>query len=107
MAEALIWSLILTLVFELGYALLWGIKKVDIPLIVAMNVLTNPLVVLWNRHFAEAGYLIATVIPELAAVTVEAMLLCRFGKAVKRPVLLGICINVFSYFAGVLIQLFL
>lgn len=106
MVEALVWSLFLTLVFELGYALLWGVKAVDIPLILGMNVLTNPLVVLWNRHFAEAGYLIATVLPELCAIAAEVMLLSRFGKTVKRPVLLGICINVFSYFAGVLIQLF-
>lgn len=104
MAESLVLSLFLTLILELGYALVWGIKKPDIPLIVAMNVLTNPLVVLWHHHFAQMGYWTSTAVPEVAAVIVETALLSIFGKDIKRPVLLAACINVFSYFTGVLLQ---
>lgn len=104
MLEGLVCSLGLTLVFELAYAFLWGVGKKDLLLVAGMNVLTNPLVVLWNYGTSEAGVMIAVLLPEAAAIAVEAFLLIRFGKEVPRPVLLAVCINVFSFFLGLLIQ---
>lgn len=107
MAEILALSLGLTLVFELLYGWLWGVKGRDILLIAGMNVLTNPLVVLWHYSTQAHGLVISTILPELTAVAVEALLLCRFGRRIRKPVLLAMCINVFSYFVGILINIFL
>ena len=105
MIEILLLSLGLTLLFELGYAWFWGIKGRDLLLIIWMNLLTNPLVVLWYHTNQEMGWLISTLIPELSAIFAEIFLLKRFGKEIRRPVLLGICINVFSYSVGILFNL--
>lgn len=107
MIEIYLLSLGLTLILELGYAWLWGVKSKDYWLITAMNVLTNPLVVLWHYTFLEQEFLINTVLPEIAAVVTECFLLSKFGKNIRKPVMLGVCINVFSYFVGLLINLFI
>ena len=104
MVERLILSLGLTLALELVYAMGWKVRGRDLLLVVLMNVLTNPLVVLWNAATASAGYLVSTALPEAAAVAVEAVLLKRFGKDIAYPLLLAVCINVFSYFCGLLIN---
>ena len=105
MIDVLLISLVLTLLFELGYAWFWGIKGRDLLLVVWMNVLTNPLVVLWFYCNQEMSWLISTLIPELSAIFAEILLLKQFGKKIRRPVLLGICINVFSYSVGLLFNL--
>jgi len=102
MAELFTLSLGLTLIFELGYAWLWGVKGRDLILILLMNVLTNPLVVLWYHVHQDQNLLIHTVFPELIAIIVEIFILKRFAKDVRRPIQLGICINVFSYFLGMI-----
>ena len=107
MPEILLISLGMTLVLELAYAWLWGVKGKDFIVITVMNILTNPLVVLWHYAFSDAGIWINTVLPELAAVIAEILLLMRFGKSVQKPVSLGICINLFSYFVGFIINLLL
>lgn len=107
MVEKLLLSLTLTLILELLYALGWKIHGNDLRIVIWMNVLTNPLVVLWNTWMSEAGYLISTLAPELAAVAVEAVLLKRFGKDISYPVLLALCINIFSYVSGLIIYYFL
>ena len=107
MTEILLISLGMTLVLELAYAWLWGVKGKDFIVITVMNILTNPLVVLWHHYTADRGIWINTVLPELAAVIAEVLLLMRFGKPVQKPVSLGICINLFSYFVGFIINLLL
>lgn len=104
MIEKLFASLCLTLIIELLYAAGWRVKGKDLWLIVGMNILTNPLVVLWNSWMYSHGYLISTLLPELAAITTEAVLLKRFGKNISYPVLLAVCINVFSYVLGLFIN---
>ena len=104
MTERLLLSLGLTLALELLFAIGWGVKGKNLLLAAAMNVLTNPLVVIWNSLTAGTGILISTVAPELAAIAAEAFLLRRYGRDIPYPVLLGICINVFSYFSGITIQ---
>ena len=105
MVETLLTSLGLTLLLELCYAWLWGVKGTDCLIILLMNILTNPPVVLWHCEFQELSIWMNTVFPELAAICVEIFLLIKFGKQIKKPVMLGICINVFSFFAGFVLNL--
>ena len=104
MIEALLPSLLLTLAFELPFAWLWGARKKDMLVVLWMNVLTNPLVVLWHYSTWQSGYWVSTVLPELAAIITEAILLRKFAKDTPYPVLLGIVVNLFSYSAGVLLS---
>lgn len=104
MIEALLPSLLLTQLFELPFAWLWGAKKKDLLVVLLMNTLTNPLVVMWHYSTWELGYIICTVLPELAAIITEAILLRKFTKNTPCPVLLGIFINLFSYSAGVVLS---
>lgn len=104
MIEALLPSLLLTLAFELPFAWLWGAKKKDLLVVLLMNVLTNPLVVIWHYSTWEFGFVVCTVLPELAAIVTEAFLLRKFAKDTPYPVLLGIFINLFSYSAGVVLS---
>lgn len=104
MIEALLPSLLLTQVFELPFAWLWGAKKKDLIVVLLMNVLTNPLVVMWNYSTWDLGFFVCTVLPELAAIVTEAILLRKFTKVTPYPVLLGVMINLFSYSAGVVLN---
>ncbi len=105
MTEILSLSLGLTLLIELAVSLLSGLRRWDLLLVAAVNLLTNPLVVLWHYCTAASGVWIATVLPELAAVTVEALLFRKLGSQIRRPVLLSVCINLVSYGSGALISL--
>ena len=107
MFERLALSLALTLALGLLFAWGWTVKGKDLLLVAAMNVLTNPLVVLWNTAFGSMSILISTVFPELAAIAAEAFLMRRFGKKIAYPLLLAVCINVFSYFSGLILSFFL
>lgn len=104
MIEALLPSLLLTQLFELPFAWLWGAKKKDLLVVLLMNILTNPLVVIWHYSTWELGFLICTVLPELAAIVTEAFLLRKFAEDTPYPVLLGVFINLFSYSAGVVLN---
>lgn len=107
MTERLALSLTLTLIIELVYALGWKVRGRDLWIIALMNVLTNPLVVLWNAWTSDEGYLISTLLPELAAVVVEAVMLKKCGRNISYPILLAVCINTFSYVLGCIINYFL
>lgn len=102
MTEALLPSLLLTVLLELPFAWLWGARKQDLLPVFLMNVLTNPLVVIWYYSTWQAGWLISTALPELAAMAAETLILAKFAKHTPHPVALGIFINLFSYSAGVI-----
>lgn len=104
MIEALLPSLLLTQLFELPFAWLWGARKMDLLVVLLMNILTNPLVVIWHYATWEQGFFVCTVMPELAAIITEAILLRKFTKNTPYPVLLGIFLNLFSYSAGVVLS---
>lgn len=104
MMERLIVSLLVTLLLELSYALGWQVRGKDLLVIIWMNILTNPLVVLINYFTASAGFVISTLLPELAAIAAEAIILKRFSKNIHFPILLAFCINIFSYICGVFIR---
>jgi hypothetical protein len=60
--------LLLTIAFELPFAWLWGAKNKDLLVVLLMNIMTNPLVVMWHYTTWQHGFLISTVLPELAAI---------------------------------------
>ena len=97
-------ALLLTLTFELLFALVWGVRKNRLLLVVLMNIMTNPAV---NLLHYLAVYLLGWpafwVIPvlELAAVIAEGF--CCKG-VIRRPWLFVVLINAFSYSMGALIQ---
>ena len=103
--SALAISLALTLLLELTFALLWGIRGKGLVLVILMNILTNPAVV--TLHYictAVFGWneILPVLFLEMAAITAEG--LCCRGM-IQKPWKFAICINLFSYFAGEILQL--
>ena len=99
LVHALIVSLALTLVLEMVFALVWGVRKKGLLIVALMNLLTNPAVV--TLHFLCVNWLGWTVLPvvalELAAMVVEGFC-CR--GVVKRPWLFAVLVNLFSFTIG-------
>ncbi len=100
-------SLLLTLLVEGIFALVWGIRKKDLLLVLLANMLTNPLVVLAHNLLLLHGFWLHTLLPELWAVGTEAAIY-RFKKNhIPSPALFAISANVLSYSLGLLLgQLF-
>lgn len=102
-------SLLLTLVFEEGFALLWGLRgRRELGLVALMNCLTNPPVVLLYHTAVGLWHwnsLLVTAVLEGLAVLVEWRCCRAFSEQVKRPFLFALLINVFSYGAGCVINL--
>lgn len=102
-------SLLLTLVFEEGFALVWGLRgRRELGLVALVNMLTNPPVVL--LYYTAAGLwhwnaVLVTVALEAAAVLVEWRCYRAYSEQVKRPFLFALVINLFSYGAGCVINL--
>lgn len=101
MAEALLLSLgvsfSLTLLIELLYALIWGVRGRDIWLVVLMNIMTNPAVV--TTHFLFPTF--PVLILEAAVVAAEG--LCARGR-IRQPWLYALLVNTLSYSIGLLLQ---
>ena len=98
-------ALFITLVLELVFALVWGLGKQQLWIVVLMNVLTNPAVnTLYSFMTAYLGWprLWPAVALEIAVIAVEG-LCCR--GLIKKPWLFAVFINLFSYAGGVLLQL--
>lgn len=99
LVHALIVSLALTLVLEMVFALVWGVRRKGLLIVALMNLLTNPAVV--TLHFLCVNWLGWTVLPvvvlELAAMVVEGFC-CR--GVVKRPWLFAVLVNLFSFTIG-------
>ena len=102
-------SLVLTLLLELGFALVWKVKKNDLPLVALANVLTNPVVVLCHiaaRLFFPALLPFFTAVLELGAFSVEGYLFSTRSQ-IRRPWLFSLCANLFSYTVGIILRRFL
>ena len=98
-------SLALTLILELGFALLWGAGKHNLSLIALANVLTNPLVVLCHTLaalFFPAGLLPVTLALEAGAVLAEGRLFSTRSD-IRFPWGFSVCANLFSFSVGLLI----
>lgn len=107
--QALTISLAMTLAFELGFSLFWGIRnKRDLMLVTLANALTNPVVVFvyyyvrFRRFPVNYGWI--TLALEFCAVAAEALLYKRFARTISRPWLFSLSANAFSYAAGELIN---
>jgi hypothetical protein len=102
-------SLALTLVFELAFCLAFKVRGAhDLLLVAAVNVLTNPVVILAHALLTRGTALseFAIVLPlELMAVLVEGACYKYSAKAIKRPFLLSLGANAFSYFCGLALAL--
>ena len=102
-------SLTLTLILELGYAWLWGIRnKSDLRLAVLVNVLTNPVVVfvcyyVRFRHLS-VSYGWVTLVMEVLAVCTEALFYKACSRSIARPWLFSLSANSFSFAMGELIN---
>ena len=97
-------SLLLTLALELGFALLWGVERLDYLLVALANVLTNPVVVLC--YTVAASFIPRLLIPavavlELGAVAVEGWLF-HTRSDVRFPWAFALCANLFSFTIGLL-----
>lgn len=101
MAEQLLYclavSLSLTLIIELIFALIWGIRGKKLWLVVGMNVLTNPAAV--TVHFLFPAF--PVLILEAAVIAAEE--LCARGD-IRRPWLYVLLANTLSYCIGLLLQ---
>lgn len=102
-------SLLLTLVFEEGFALLWGLRgRRELGLVALVNCLTNPPVVLLYHTsvvFWHWNGVLAAVVLEAAAVLVEWRCYRAFSEQVRRPFLFALLVNLFSYGAGCAVNL--
>lgn len=98
-------ALALTVAFELAFALVWGLRKKQLLLVILMNILTNPAV---NLLYTCAYFLGweswgLVLLLEAAAVVTEG---CCCRGVIKHPWLFAILINAFSYSMGELLQHF-
>lgn len=97
-------SLGLTLALEVPFAYAWGLRdRHNLAVAVLVNVLTNPAVVLlYLLISARTGWpWFAVQLPlEALAVAVEAVCYRECGRDVRRPGLLALCANGFSYGVG-------
>ena len=99
-----VWSLGLTLCFELAFALLWGVRGRDLLLIALANGVTNPAVVLLHTLFPSP---VVTATLELSAVLVEGLLYRQFAPSLRRPMFFSLLANALSFSLGLLVNLFL
>ena len=106
---ALALSLILTLVFEVGFFLAVTKRdKKDLLLVVLVNVLTNPVVVLvyWLVVlYTDINRTLVKIPLELFAFLTEGFYYKKYGQRFKRPFLFSLAANAFSFTMGALLQL--
>lgn len=104
MLESLAVSLGLTLLLELAFALLWGVRgRRELTVVCLANCLTNPALVLlhhtaiyaWGWHPVPVAAAL-----ELAAVLAEWRCYLACSEQIKRPLLFAALANAFSYGAG-------
>ena len=102
-------SLLLTLIFEELFALLWGLRgRRELAIVALVNILTNPVVVL-GYHTAVGLWnwnaLPVTAALELGAVVVEWLYYRACSQQLKKPFLFALLANAFSYSVGCVINL--
>ncbi len=97
-------SLALTLILESLFGLIWGVKgRRDWLLLLAVNVVTNPIVV--TLHYCVSSAPVFTAVLEVAAVLAEWLAYRKWGKSLRPAFLFSLCGNAFSYFSGLLFNL--
>ncbi len=101
-------SLGLTLILELGFAILWGVRGTrELAIVALANCLTNPPVVLLHNTALTVwgwGNVPVTAVLELAAILTEWKCYAVCSEQLKRPLLFSTLANVFSFAAGCIID---
>lgn len=109
MLKTLAMSLALTLVLEVFFALIWGLRgRRELGTVALVNVLTNPPVVF--LHHTAVGLLgwnaaVVTAVLETAAVLVEWRYYRLCSQQLRRPFLFALLANALSYGTGCVINL--
>ena len=102
-------SLLLTLILEFGFALLWSIRTPalrrgrELTIVALVNILTNPVVVLLANYALSrhSGYPYGfVVLLEIGAILVEWVCYRACSEALRRPFLFSLCANLFSVLMG-------
>ncbi|MEG1166211.1 MAG: hypothetical protein RSC86_07670 [Oscillospiraceae bacterium] len=100
-------SLALTLALELLFCFFAKIRGLhNYILIVLVNILTNPPVVLTHnllRRYTGISPIVIVVVLEALVIFGEAVCYKYCSKDIKRPLLLSLCANAFSYLTGLLL----
>ncbi len=96
--------LALTISLEGAVALVWGLRRRNLLLLVLVNVLTNPAAVLLHALFPGGA---VTAALELGAVAAEGACYKRLGRAVRRPWLFSLSANAFSFCLGLVLDKFI
>ena len=102
---SLVGSLALTLALECCYAIFWGIRRRDVPLLLLVNLLTNPVVVLCHHVAAAlwpAGLAFVPLALEVWAVGTEGYLY-RARSEIHHPWRFSLSANLLSYAMGCLL----
>lgn len=99
-------SLLLTLVLEGLFGLIWGIKgRRDRLLLLLANAVTNPIVV--TLHYCVSSRWVFVLILEVSAILAEWLAYRKWGKTLRPAFLFSLCANCFSYFSGLLLNYFI
>ena len=103
-------GLVCTLLIEVGFALLLGVrKKRDLLFVALVNLMTNPLVgslgIAAGFFFGTTVRIICMIFLELSAFAAEALVYRKMLDYKKiNPFLLSLLLNTASYFLGLLIN---
>lgn len=96
-------SLILTEIFEILYAFIYGLRqRGEFFLLILINVITNPCAVI--LAYLGGNSLVITLLIEILVVIIEGGLYSLYSETVKKPYTFALCINALSYFTGVIIN---
>ncbi|MBP0965395.1 MAG: hypothetical protein J5999_08915 [Oscillospiraceae bacterium] len=100
-------SLALTMILELLAAAVVGLRGRDLLLTVIVNLLTNPIVTAFFYILSGTTELPVALIKaflEISAIVAEWLIYRKYGVKIKRPLLLSVGLNGFSFFSGMLIN---
>ena len=100
-------SLALTIVLELSAAAVVGLRGRDLLLTIIVNMLTNPIVTAAFYILSGTTELSEQLIKaflEIWAIVTEWLIYRKYGVNIKRPLLLSVGLNGFSFFSGMLIN---
>ena len=101
-------SLILTIILEEIFAIIVGIRhKKDLLLLLFVNAVSNPIVVLvyyLSYYYTTWNSAIVMITLETIAILVEYHYFKTYGEQFKRPFLFAVCVNMFSFSIGKMIN---
>lgn len=113
MVESLITSLVLTVVIELSFAILFKVRgKEDIAIVILVNIVTNPIIVLIeNLLWTINNYTLMMILSLSFWVILEIVVMCVEGFVYKKlkvksqfgPYKLSIILNSISIAIGIII----